>query len=66
MTTVLKIVAKDETVAQLKKLQDNLDAPSLSDVIRRAVELYEYLLTSTDDGSKLILRYKYQEKEVIS
>lgn len=65
MSHILKIVAKTETLNQLNKLQDELKAPSKSDVIRRAIELYEYLLTNTNNGSKLILRDKYQDKEVI-
>lgn len=63
MTT---IVVKEETMAKLKKLQDTLHEPSLTDIVRRAVEVYEYLLTNQDNGYNLLLRdWLWHEKEIV-
>lgn len=65
MAHILKILVTMETLTKIEDLVDEVGAPSKSDVIRRAIELYEYLLTNTNSGSKLILRDKWHDKEVI-
>lgn len=63
MSTVVNIRMKDETLAQTDRLQKSFNAPSKSDVIRRAIEVSDTLASSMKDGAKILIEYKDGSKE---
>lgn len=65
MSTVINIRMKDETLAQTERLQKSLNAPSKSDVIRRAIQLNDVLATRIKDGGKIIIENKDGSKTQI-
>lgn len=58
MTTVVQVRMKDNTIAQVDKIQASVHAPSRSDAIRRAVELSEILVNAVMHGDKVIIEGK--------
>jgi hypothetical protein len=42
--------------AQLLDLKERIKADSMSEVVRRAIELYGYILTEQEKGSKLMIK----------
>lgn len=56
---------KDETVEQTKRLQNKLNAPSKSDVIRRAIGLSDLLVNALESGDKLFIEGHGVRKEIL-
>lgn len=51
----LQIVMPERSVDRLEHIMEVTDASSLSEVIRRALRIYEGLLEETQDGARLII-----------
>jgi hypothetical protein len=56
--SVIQVRVKQNTIDQIEKLQDRVNAPSRSDAIRRAVEISDMLVNAVDHGDKLIIESK--------
>jgi hypothetical protein len=50
---------------KLETLRDKTDADSLSEVIRRALALYECLWKERQNGAKVIIRSPDADKELV-
>jgi len=48
----------EETKQQLESLRDLTNADSMSEVVRRALAVYDFLWTEKSDGATTILRMK--------
>lgn len=55
-TTRVQLELPEASFKRLKRLRDDAEAASYSEVIKAALRLYEGLLADTRDGSELILR----------
>lgn len=64
MSQVLNIRIKDKTLEETDRLRKRFDAPSRSDVIRRAIELSDALSSAVAHGEKIIIEGKDGRREV--
>lgn len=55
-TTRVQLELPESSFERLKRLRDDAEAASYSEVIKAALRVYEGLLEDTRDGSELILR----------
>lgn len=60
----LHIRVKDKTLKQIDILKVKFNAPSRSDVIRRAIDIYSFLATATDNSARIIVEYKDEVREI--
>lgn len=58
----LNIVLDERSRENLTELQMKTSADSLSETIRRALQLYEYIFDKTEDGAEFILKEKDGEQ----
>ncbi len=58
MSSVVNIRMKDETLKQTGRLQKSFNAPSKSDVIRRAIELSDAIASVIQEGGRIIFENK--------
>ena len=65
MSSVLNIRVQDETLKQTDRLQKAFNAPSKSDVIRRAIGLSDALTTAVQRGDKIIIEGHGERREII-
>jgi len=62
----VNLTMSDRTRSRIALLKERLDSDSLSEVIRRSVELLEVLTERQSSGDKIILRAKDgSEQEII-
>lgn len=52
----INLVVSDRTKSQLSDLQDRLDSSSLTDTIKRSIELMDYVSQSALKGEDIVLR----------
>lgn len=46
-----------ETVRQrLEQLRERTDADSMTEVIRRAIDVYDFLMTAKENGQRVVIR----------
>ena len=64
-TQRLNLLTTKEVRQKMEELQAKMGADSLGEVIRRSMAVYDYLLRENEKGSKLVVRSKQGEKEVI-
>ena len=50
---------------RLERLRDETDADSLSEVIRKALAVYEYLWDAKSSGASLLVKDDSREKELL-
>lgn len=50
---------------QLEHLRDQTNADSLTEVIRRALAVYDLLWTATSEGGKIVIQTRKGEKELL-
>jgi hypothetical protein len=65
MSSTLNIRIKEETLQQIDTLQKLFDAPSRSDVIRRAIEMSDHLADAIEKGYKVTIEGKNGCREVM-
>ncbi len=65
MSSVLNIRVQDETIEQTNRLKKAFNAPSKSDVIRRAIGLSDALASAVERGEKIIIEGKNGRREII-
>lgn len=65
MSSVLNIRVQDETLKQTDRLQKAFNAPSKSDVIRRAIGLSDALTAAVQRGDKIIIEGHGERREII-
>lgn len=65
MSTIVTIRMQDKTLNQTEHLKNLYDAPSKSDVIRRAIELNEALAQAACRGDKIVIEGKSGKREII-
>lgn len=56
---------KDETVEQTNRLQKKFNAPSKSDVIRRAIGLSDALVSAIESGDKIYIEGHGGKKQLL-
>lgn len=56
---------KDETVDQTNRLQKKFNAPSKSDVIRRAIGLSDALVSAIEHGDKIYIEGHEGKRQLI-
>lgn len=56
---------KDETVEQTKRLQAKFNAPSKSDVIRRAIGLSDTLVAAIEKGDKIFIEGHGEKRQLL-
>lgn len=62
----LNLELTENVVDRLERLRELSEADSRTEVIRRALSVYDLLLEQSNQGATLILRYEDQsEKEVL-
>ena len=52
----INLVVSDRTRDQLSELQNRLDSSSLTDTIKRSIELMDFISQSTLKGEDIVLR----------
>jgi hypothetical protein len=66
MSKTLQVRALDNTLRELDDIQKRIHAPSMSDTIRRSVEITNALTKSVAQGDKIIIQNKDGgQKEII-
>ncbi len=65
MSEKLIIRAQDKTIQQIKELKKQFTAPSISDVIRRSIDLYSALTDYTIHGNNIYIEDGWRKLEVI-
>lgn len=65
VTKIVNIRMKDETLEQTDRLQRKYNAPSKSDVIRRAIGLTDALASVVEKGDRIIIEGKGHRREII-
>ncbi len=55
-TTRVQFEMQPESIDRLKALRDRTEAASYAEVVRRALQLYEYVIEEADKGSELSIR----------
>lgn len=65
MSTTLNIRMKEETLEQTDRLQKKFNAPTRSDVIRRAIGLSDALAQAVEQGDKIIIEGHGHRREII-
>jgi len=61
----MTIRIKEKTLNQTDRLKKCFEAPSRSDVIRRAIELSDALTDAIQHGDKIIIESKRGRREII-
>jgi hypothetical protein len=61
----LSLETSDAVRQRMEKLRDETDADSITEVIRRALAVYECLWDETKRGSQIIVRSGKKEREVL-
>lgn len=64
MSHALNIRMQDKTLKEADRLMNRFNAPSRSDVIRRAIELSDILSGAVSKGEKIILVGKGGRREI--
>lgn len=66
MSKLLQVKVLDETLEELGDLQKKIHAPSMSDTVRRSIEITSALTRSVEKGDKIIIQSKDgSEKQII-
>ncbi len=65
MSHALNIRMQDKTLKEADRLMNLFNAPSRSDVIRRAIELSDLLSKAISRGEKIILESKGSRREIM-
>lgn len=65
MSKTMNIRMLDETVKQAERLEKKLNAPSRSDVVRRAIGLSDLLVNALEKGDKLYIEGHGVKKEIL-
>ena len=55
-TTRVQFEMQPESIDRLKALRDRTEAASYAEVVRRALQLYEFVVEEADKGSELSIR----------
>ena len=55
-TTRVQFEMPEQSYARMQTLKDKIEALSHAEVIRRALQLYEALITEADKGSEIAIR----------
>ena len=55
-TTRVQFEMQPESIDRLKALRDRTEAASYAEVVRRALQLYEFVIEEADKGSELSIR----------
>ena len=55
-TTRVQFEMQPESIERLKALRDRTEAASYAEVVRRALQLYEFVVEEADKGSELSIR----------
>ncbi len=65
MSYALNIRIQDKTLKEADRLMSRFNAPSRSDVIRRAIELSDLLSKAVSRGDKIIIESKRGRREIM-
>lgn len=65
MSSVMNIRIQDKTLEQTDRLKEIFDAPSRSDVIRRAIELSDALTDAVKRGEKIFVEGHGERRQII-
>ena len=55
-TTRVQFEMQPESIDRLKALRDRTEATSYAEVVRRALQIYEFVVEEADKGSELSIR----------
>lgn len=58
MSKILQVKVLDNTLQELDYLQKKIHAPSMSDTVRRSIEITSALARSVEKGDKIIIQSK--------
>ena len=64
-TVRLNLTLSPEAKERLEKLQEETDADTLAEVVRRAIKLYDYSVTCQNRGEKLMLTSENGNRELL-
>lgn len=65
MSKLLQVKVLDNTVDEINELQKKIHAPSISDTVRRSIEITSALARSVEKGDKIIIEAKNGDKKQI-
>ena len=63
--TRLNLAVSEDVRSRIESIRDETHAESVTEVIRRALAVYDFLLTKTEGGAEVFIRKDGAEKEVI-
>ncbi len=66
MTTIVPITMRESTLKQVDHLQERVHAPSRSDMVRRAVEVSDFLVNAAEKGETIIIESKNGNQRKLS
>lgn len=63
--TRLNLSVSEAIRDRIEELRDETHAESATEVIRRALAVYDLMITKTNEGGKVLIRIGDEEKEVL-
>lgn len=63
--TRLNLALSEPVKQRIESIRDETGAESVTEVIRRAVAVYDLLITETAAGGKVVIKKRGKEKEVL-
>jgi hypothetical protein len=64
-TSRLTVELKKEVRKRLEELREEVLADTLSEVLRRSIQLYDLFFTASKKGAKIFVRDKDGEREIV-
>lgn len=64
-TKLVQIKMRDDTIREIDEVQKKINAPSISDTVRRSVGIVYALTKHVAEGDKIIIESKNGEKKEI-
>jgi hypothetical protein len=61
----LNLELTEQVNKSLEELKDRTDSPSLTEVLRRSIALFDMITSVQENGGSIVLRYRDGREEVI-